>query len=493
MKKRLLAAVVGLMLGHAVVAAESPSVGIQLNARVCGLIKPLGLLESRMPVETLYRLADGQCQAVTPDQAGDYHGGADCSGEPIRYRALSVDRFCSEVADPARFGNGDNTETGIWFQHPGMRLKIALESQKGHYLPFETRAVYKTVTTPRGQCKLEMRIYTRRPGVHGLRPLLMFHGGSWQTRQAGMLGLQAEVARYTDEGFVVFMPFYRLTGEAEANAACNGATGEQIVEDAESALSWVMAHAGDYGAAPSARGVLVAGQSAGGQLAARLAVDHPRSVAAALLMYAPVDFSALVTGLRNGGAAGRPGKAALSAFIGQDAATAPVDLPIVRDNSLPERILAMPDPPPLFLIHGDADRLVPVDQSVRLCNALAGDVENGPASDIGVAAGQARREIVCNDASDSRLVVIHGADHALDYCLGAVVDCPARDAIHETLKQARGWLKAVGGDYSGSSATSSTSGERQTPPADNSSGGGALLWLLPMLGIVRAVRLSRRL
>ncbi|HGG60030.1 MAG TPA: alpha/beta hydrolase [Gammaproteobacteria bacterium] len=475
-------------------AAEA-SVGVQLNARLCGLIDVAGLVENEMPVEPLYQMIDGRCRSVRPQGEGEYFASAACSGAKLRYKALSLKQFCAEAVDPERFGNGGDTEPGIWFQHPGLRLRIGLEPLKGHYLPYETRAVYKAVETARGLCKLEMRIYARRPGVSGLRPLLMLHGGSWQTHHAGMLGLQAQMAHYTDEGFVVFAPLYRLTGEAEGNPACNHASGEQIVEDAASALAWVRQHAADYGATPASRGVMVAGQSAGGQLAARLAIDHPQSVAAALLMYSPLDFSALLAGLQEANASHRAGEASLSAFIGQDAATAPVDLPVVQANSLPERALGVAGLPPIFLLHGDADTLVPVDQSARLCNALAGEVENGPAADIRIPEGRARRDIVCNEQDKSRLVVIGGADHALDYCLevaGIPTNCPAggveaRAAVRDALADARDWLKAVGGDYSKNDAASSTSGERDTPPdqARPKSGGGALFWLMPILAALR--------
>ncbi len=457
----------------------------------CRLLGRLDMVE-KLSSAPLYQPQDGVCQAVQPGASGQYFSDPDCS-KPIDYENLSLSRFCRETLDKSRFGNGADTVSGIWRQHPGLALKMGVEKLKGLHKPYETRVVYKQTHSDRGDCQLEMRIYKRQPGKTGEAPLIMFHGGSWQTRSSGMLGLQSEVAHYTEVGFTVFLPFYRLTGEVDGNRECNGARGEDILSDASDALDWVRQHAGEYGARLVGGKVLVAGQSAGGHLAAWLTIHHPEQVAGAFLMYPPTDFADLLSRAKAGQST--KGLAAFTAFIGRSPDQASVDLPIIVTNTLPMLALGLPQPPPVYLLHGAADTLVPLEQSVRLCNALAGDPDNGPASDIQFPDGVSEATIVCDPGSSSQLHIIKQAEHALDYCVDVPLaggGCPtgpkaSRRAARSALRQAREWLLSI--RDAADTATSSTSGERETPPpqatSEQRSGGGGvlgILWLaLPLL------------
>jgi len=466
------------------------------------------LVSKNMTTEPLYRMNQGVCEKISPSASGNYFSDSQCTSAVI-YRKQSVSDFCRELSlQKEDFGNGAKTEESIWWQHPGVSLDIGVESLSGNSIPFETRTVYKTVDSERGNgtCKLEMRVYKKRIGEAGLKPLLMFHGGSWNARQGGMIGLQSQLSHYTDDGFVVFTPFYRLAreNEAEANIECNGVTGEAIVEDANDALNWVREHAASYGGVVGSNGVLVAGQSAGGHLAASLAVHRPDQVSRALLFYPPTDFPSVIGDWQtNGIPENTLGLAAINGFIGESVETVDyANNALVQDNEFPKFAAAKQGQiPPLYMIHGDADALVPVTQSARLCNGLTGDADNGPASDLTMPAGAARKVIECDDA-ESQLHVIAGADHILDVCIkiGGVIEivCPtgtiaSQNAARKSIIGARAWLFRD----ANSVVTSSDSGERDEPnPSNespqtgnnNTSGGGTVSLLGLFFLFLRGIR-----
>ncbi len=467
------------------------------------------LVSDKMTTEPLYRMNQGQCEEAAPSASGDYFSDNQCQSEnTVTFRKQSRLDFCQELSQEKNsFGDGSKTEEGIWWQHPGVSLDIGVESLADNSIPFETRVVYKSVASERGTgtCKLEMRVYKKNIGEAGLKPLLMFHGGSWNARQGGMIGLQSQLSHFTDDGFVVFTPFYRLAREIEANEECNGITGEAIVEDANDALDWVRDNAATYGGIVGNKGVLVGGQSAGGHLAASLAVHRPDQVSRALLLYPPTDFPSVIGDWQtNGIPENTLGLAAINGFIGESVETVDISNALIQANNFPKLAAATQGQiPPLYMIHGDADALVPVSQSARLCNGITGDPDNGPASDLTIPAGAARKVIHCDDAG-SQLHVIAGADHILDVCikLGGVIEllCPAgplasQTAAKESIIAAREWLSQGANDV----VTSSDSGERDEPDPssnppqtgnNNNSGGGAVSLFGLFLLFLRRVRMA---
>lgn len=468
----------------------------------CKLFAPL-LVTKEITSKPLYQLNNGLCEALPPSKNGSFFADTQCQ-KPISYRFQSTSDFCLDAFDSDSFGNGATTEEDVWWQHPALSMDIGLEKLKGNSVPFETRTVYKTVKTDRGSgsCQLEMRVYKQDIDKTGLKPLLMFHGGSWNAR-GGMIGLQTQLSHYTDDGFVVFTPFYRLTGENDANVECNGVTGEAIVEDANDALDWVRENAQQYGGIVSDKGLLVAGQSAGGHLAASLAVHRPDQIARALVFYPPTDFPAVLSEWQtNGIPTNSQGVAAVAGFLGEAVLTANVDSDLVQSNAFPKIVSGKQgEIPPLFMIHGDADALVPVTQSARLCNALAtGDPDNGPASDLSIPGGAAKKVIQCT-VSASQFHVIAGADHILDICIEPFV-CPAgtvasKDAARNSIIAARQWLTQGASVVS----TPPDSGERDNPVINNpvadpqeekKSGGGAINFLILLLLFGRRILTPER-
>lgn len=199
-------------------------------------------------------------------------------------------------------------------------------------------------------------IYRPAGGTQGAPVLLQIHGGGWligTKRQQGRPLMNRMAAR----GWVCVAMNYRLAPRAKMPA--------QIV-DVKLALAWIRAHITDYGGDPER--VVVTGGSAGGHLAAMAALtmndqryqpgfeDADTSVLAAVPLYPPTDLTALFTfdRPRANRWAGRT-----AALVFGEAAVA--DPALMRDWSPIE--LVTPGLVPFLVIQGQADNLVPVEQT----------------------------------------------------------------------------------------------------------------------------------
>ncbi len=101
-----------------------------------------------------------------------------------------------------------------------------------------------------------------RPAA-GHPAIAFFHGGGW------VFGSPAEFhgacRRYATKGFVTFSFQYRLSIKADGTYPHPDITLVESVKDARSAIRWLRANAAELGIDPAR--IVVAGQSAGGQLA----------------------------------------------------------------------------------------------------------------------------------------------------------------------------------------------------------------------------------
>lgn len=213
--------------------------------------------------------------------------------------------------------------------------------------------VYRTVD---GRA-LHLDIYSRPGTAPTSGPVLLhFHGGGWArgARPEGWAGFRPFLAA----GFSVIAVEYRLAGEASAPAA---------VEDARCALHWVGVHAARMGFDPQR--VVMAGTSAGAHLALMAGllpgtndIDPPECAgaprAAAILdFYGPTDLTAL-----------RPGSAALHPTVANWIGPR-TDAPKQARRLSPVAWLSA-NSPPIFIVHGDADPVVPLAQSQDLKRRL---------------------------------------------------------------------------------------------------------------------------
>ena len=205
------------------------------------------------------------------------------------------------------------------------RILLPVWVQTQHDVPYgPDRNNVVDVMAPRWSAK------TPRPAV------LVFHGGAWAN------GVREDMVnrvcrRYLEHGFVVVNAEYRKGAIADA------------VEDATLALGWVAANAQHYGADP--KRIVVTGESAGSHLALMASFRLADKVAAIVNFYGVTDLRPL-TGESFV-------RAVLPAAGIESAATSLSPITTVRAGL-----------PPVLSIHGDADPLIPIDQTRNLTRAL---------------------------------------------------------------------------------------------------------------------------
>ena len=182
--------------------------------------------------------------------------------------------------------------------------------------------------------------------------LLQVHGGAWvvgnKQQQATPL-----MAHLCDRGWVCVSINYRLSPRA---------TWPDHIVDVKRAIAWIKANIADYGGDPDF--VAITGGSAGGHLSslAALSPNEPRfqpgfesadtSLVAAVPFYGAYDFTNR----------DRTGRQDMAEFVAERV----VKLPLDKHRDVFD--LASPmswvnaDAPPMFMVHGTNDSLIPVEQ-----------------------------------------------------------------------------------------------------------------------------------
>lgn len=201
----------------------------------------------------------------------------------------------------------------------------------------------------------------RPAGVQGPVPVVVFiHGGAFAfgDKREPMAGFVNGVHRLNAAGIALASIDYRLSGEAPFPAAAN---------DAQAAVHYLRAHAGELGLDPAR--IAVWGKSAGANLAL-MAATGKEPVSAVVAMYAPTDFLMMDRQLRAGpcGASAATHDAAdspESRYIGapitqaQDKARAASPIHHVRAGL-----------PPMLVEAGTLDCTVPAQQSQTFAEAV---------------------------------------------------------------------------------------------------------------------------
>src|SRR5580704_16927835 len=210
---------------------------------------------------------------------------------------------------------------------------------------FEKDVVYGDA----GNRPLRLDVY--RPTTPNRAAVLLVHGGGWSRGSKDMLGPAATAL--ADQGFVVMAQEYRLTGEAPFPAN---------IHDVKRAIRWAKDSAGKLGFDPSK--LCLEGHSAGAHLVllaagtpddARLAPpeglgDVSQDVSAVCAIYPPTLFH--YDGERPSGAL------AARVLPGADASAQAAELASPMTHVTAAY-------PPVMLLHGDADKVVPVSASRR--------------------------------------------------------------------------------------------------------------------------------
>lgn len=177
----------------------------------------------------------------------------------------------------------------------------------------------------------------------GIKPaVLFFHGGGWSGGGPGQFFSHARY--FADRGMVAFSVQYRTHAEPD------GTTPAQAVERAKAAFLWVQAHACALGVDPA--GIVVSGSSAGGHLAASVALlpgSCRKAAPAAMVLFNPVTDTT-TTGYHP------------DCFAGVNP---PMDSLSVCDPGL-----IGPQCPPALICHPIADTTVPYENSSRFRELL---------------------------------------------------------------------------------------------------------------------------
>lgn len=143
-------------------------------------------------------------------------------------------------------------------------LATAREAYSQRYrersLPAPVGVASENIAIPTVEGTLAARLYKPEGAKNGLPLLVYFHGGGFVLgNAAGYEGQSMRLAQ--DIGCAVLFPEYRLAPEHPFPAA---------LLDAINTLNWAHAHANEIGIDPSR--IAVAGDSAGGNLAANMAI-----------------------------------------------------------------------------------------------------------------------------------------------------------------------------------------------------------------------------
>jgi acetyl esterase/lipase len=217
-------------------------------------------------------------------------------------------------------------------------------------------------STPPGVQRLNGIVYTK--GVHGdlqadiylpeargLSPAIVYlHGGAWKSGDRTQL--QDVAMSLAAKGYVGIAIDYDRTDRGDRFPVA--------LHEAERAVAWLREHVKEYGVDP--KRVAVAGSSAGGELAALVALDrHPiegAGVQAAVVFNGVLDLSYV----------GPDAEDMVRPYLG--------GLCSARERLCKEAspvFRVHPDSPPFFVGHGTADRIVPYSQAEHFVQALKRD------------------------------------------------------------------------------------------------------------------------
>ena len=229
-------------------------------------------------------------------------------------------------------------------------------------LRIEWGAVYATIGAE------SLRLDVASPRTEGAHPLVvLIHGGAWAGGERSLH--RDDMLRLAGLGYVAATIDYRLTSAPDHAFPA-------AISDVRCSLRWLRQNAERLAIDPAR--VAVMGLSAGGHLAALAALagndvgegaasldegcassDQPATVSAGVSFYGPTD-------LREERRYPASLKTAVRAFLAGDPATysarAALASPVTHVDA---------DDPPVLVLHGDADRMVPVEDSRQLAAALA--------------------------------------------------------------------------------------------------------------------------
>jgi acetyl esterase len=180
--------------------------------------------------------------------------------------------------------------------------------------------------------------------------VIVVHGGGWVAGDRRW-NVEPLFRPLLEAGFACFSISYRLAKHMLGFGAA--------VEDVEQAIRYIRDHAPEFNV--DRAGIVLLGESAGGQLAAMAALGNGRSAVKAVVgLYAPMDLEQLA---RSSTMVPEPLRQSV-----QGTPWAGTVLERLRALSPIRHVRS--GMPPFLLIHGTADSLVPFEQSQAMCRAI---------------------------------------------------------------------------------------------------------------------------
>jgi acetyl esterase/lipase len=207
-----------------------------------------------------------------------------------------------------------------------------------------------------GYRPLELDLYL--PQIDGPVPVIVHvHGGGWRrgSRREPLPLLGADFYdSLAAQGFAVAAVDYRLSGEARFPAP---------LEDVRAAVGWVRDHAASYRL--DADRVFLWGDSSGGHLALLAALTGTK-VQGVVAWFPVTDLAGLPSDVADAGGVPDPGPDSREAQL---LGAPPQSVPDLARQASPVAH-ASAGAPPILLMHGAVDDMVPPAQSARLAEAL---------------------------------------------------------------------------------------------------------------------------
>jgi acetyl esterase/lipase len=269
-----------------------------------------------------------------------------------------------EKADANSDGFVSRDEDSAYRRRGANRDKQPRQRQANANIDVKLNLAYAGTDNPRQ--KLDLFLPKKRATDKPLPMIAFIHGGGW--RNGDKRGGLRRVAALVETGeFAGASIGYRLTGEASWPAQ---------IHDCKAAIRWLRAHAEEFGFDPNR--IAVMGSSAGGHLVAMLGTSgdvkklegnlgkHKKissRVNCVIDEFGPTNFLKMndFPGTMNHLSADSPE----SKLLGQQITKVPE---LVREASPITYVTK--DDPPILIIHGSNDPLVPYQQSVIFTEAL---------------------------------------------------------------------------------------------------------------------------
>lgn len=376
------------------------------------------------------------------------------------FSSLSITEYCETVFSEGKFfadGTDIVTATGVWQPAHGASFQIAQDSISNKKLPVFQKHIYSTVD----ECSLEMRVYKNNINESNLKPIMVIHGGGFNSRYAGYQSAEAQIAHLLEDGYVVFLPTYRLAGNGDAPSSCIAKTYKEMKSDVRSALNWAENNKTNFGVYFDHK-IDLWGYSAGAFLALSLnqEVEYYRDsflrersrylseanlINRTVVLYPPTDmnaFNSIATGLLNelrrpleNGETDANSRLTdnehdqlkmLREFFGKPLEE--LTRLDILNNSLATDKARIKSDKDIFTIHGASDGLVPISQSNLLCDALGGAFNARSHGDI--------NSVYCGTNSNSIMHTISNVGHSFDISLTG----GQNNSVARSLESARRWL-----------------------------------------------------